>query len=97
MFAIKDEDIVDGTNIYAYDLPAGGAGIHHPLLPHMSHRNMTERDRRVLILRYTTDRDTKNECYPHYRTKKLTPKRSLLIKPCIDDIERDNENALLLL
>ena len=60
VFAIQDKDIVDKAT-YAYEFPAGGAGIHHPLLPHMSYRNTTDRARRVLILRYTTDKDAKND------------------------------------
>ena len=93
VFAIQDKDIVDKAT-YAYEFPAGGAGIHHPLLPHMSYRNTTDRARRVLILRYTTDKDAKNdECFLHYRTMKPTPKKSFLVKPYIDE----NKDSLLLL
>jgi len=82
VFAIQDKDIVKQNLIYEYNLPAGGAGIHHPLLPHMSYRNTTNKPRRVLILRYTTDKDehAKDATFLHYRTLKPTPKRSLLVE-----------------
>mmetsp|Transcript_20535 Transcript_20535/g.68814 ORF Transcript_20535/g.68814 Transcript_20535/m.68814 type:complete len:230 (-) Transcript_20535:561-1250(-) len=39
--------------MYCYRLKAGGAAMHHPLLPHCSESNMSmDRDRRVIILRF---------------------------------------------
>mmetsp|Transcript_8763 Transcript_8763/g.13902 ORF Transcript_8763/g.13902 Transcript_8763/m.13902 type:complete len:224 (-) Transcript_8763:503-1174(-) len=35
-----------------YRLRSGGAGMHHPYIPHASPRNDSNRDRRVIILRF---------------------------------------------
>lgn len=38
--------------IHSYRLRAGGAGVHHPSLPHRSGPNLSTKPRRVIILRY---------------------------------------------
>lgn len=36
----------------AYEMPAGGLSLHHPLLPHCSGPNRSSRPRRVIIMRF---------------------------------------------
>ena len=69
----------------AYQLRGGGAAMHHPLLPHASHRNMSaHRWRRVLVLRYQpaagrTEFDMMPAWVRHWRTGQPFLKRSYLV------------------
>ena len=69
-------------HVKPYELPAGSAGMHHPLLPHGSSKNHTaHRWRRVLVLRYQpargrSDFDKMVSWVPHYRTGRLFLRRT---------------------
>eukprot|EP00511_Aplanochytrium_stocchinoi_P004523 CAMPEP_0204840656 /NCGR_PEP_ID=MMETSP1346-20131115/38337_1 /ASSEMBLY_ACC=CAM_ASM_000771 /TAXON_ID=215587 /ORGANISM="Aplanochytrium stocchinoi, Strain GSBS06" /LENGTH=260 /DNA_ID=CAMNT_0051978181 /DNA_START=124 /DNA_END=903 /DNA_ORIENTATION=+ len=47
--------------IFKYRLRAGGAGIHHPCLPHCSANNSSKKPRRVLILRFMAEGEPINK------------------------------------
>jgi hypothetical protein len=52
---------------YTYRLPAGGAAMHHSLTPHRSTANTSQRDRRVIILRFMSAGDVDPPgCALHY-------------------------------
>mmetsp|Transcript_4655 Transcript_4655/g.5369 ORF Transcript_4655/g.5369 Transcript_4655/m.5369 type:complete len:274 (+) Transcript_4655:54-875(+) len=54
---------------FRYRLRAGGAGIHHPCLPHFSSPNFSNSPRRVIILRYMSLGETmQNSKLRHYKT-----------------------------
>ena len=51
-----------------YDFPAGGAAIHHTMIPHSSATNTSDRWRRVLVLRYmAADDQMPEKTYEDYR------------------------------
>lgn len=66
----------------SYTLPAGGAGMHHPLLPHSSAQNASpDRDRRIIILRYMAAGEPHEEaCVKHWSTGKLFHKHTFCVQ-----------------
>uniref|UniRef100_A0A7S2DIC6 Phytanoyl-CoA dioxygenase n=2 Tax=Haptolina brevifila TaxID=156173 RepID=A0A7S2DIC6_9EUKA len=44
---------LDGVRTVEYALPAGHAGLHHPLVPHRSHPNRTDEPRRAFLVRFS--------------------------------------------
>ncbi len=52
VFQCNTTDDEDANASLSYRLRAGGAGLHHPSLPHRAGPNRTARPRRVIVLRY---------------------------------------------
>jgi len=64
-----------------YTLPAGGAATHHVMIPHNSIPNLSDRWRRVLVLRYmAADGVMGAKEYPDYRSGEKFPRKFFLVR-----------------
>jgi hypothetical protein len=64
-----------------YRMPAGGAAIHDTMIPHVSRPNVSERWRRVLVLRYIrADAELGDKEYEDYRDGSSFPRRFFLVR-----------------
>ena len=66
---------------FDYVLAAGGAAIHHDLLPHYSPPNISDRWRRVILFRYVAaDAELAPKTYPDYRTGERFNRLNVLVR-----------------
>ena len=62
-------------------LNAGQLAIHHPMIPHCSSPNRSDRPRRVLVLRYmTADGEGPDREYRNYQTLEKFPREFFLVR-----------------
>lgn len=64
-----------------YEMPAGGMATHHTMIPHNSGPNLSDRWRRVLVLRYiAADGELGPRMYPDCRTGNKFPREGFLVR-----------------